>query len=64
MWVESDVNITSGESLVRQVLYGKRFFMKEFGIDTKVCFLPDCFGFTAALPQILKKAGVDYFLTH
>jgi len=64
MWVESDVNITSGESLVRQVLYGKRFFMKEFGIDTKVCFLPDCFGFNAALPQILKKAGVDYFLTH
>ncbi|RKY12209.1 MAG: alpha-mannosidase [Planctomycetota bacterium] len=64
MWVECDVNITSGESLVRQVLYGKRFFIKEFGIDTKVCFLPDCFGFTAALPQILKKAGVDYFLTH
>ena len=63
MWVESDVNVPSGEALIRQVLYGKRFFMKEFGIDTKVCFLPDCFGFTAALPQILKKSGVDYFLT-
>jgi alpha-mannosidase len=63
MWVETDVNIPSGESLVRQVLYGKRFFMQEFGIETKVCFLPDCFGFTGALPQILKKAGVDYFLT-
>jgi alpha-mannosidase len=63
MWVESDVNMPSGESLVRQVLHGKRFFRAEFGKDMKICWLPDCFGFTGALPQILKKAGVDYFLT-
>ncbi len=63
MWVESDVNIPSGESLVRQILYGKRFFKKEFNKDVDVCFLPDCFGFTATLPQLLKKAGVKYFLT-
>ena len=63
MWVESDVNIPSGESLVRQILYGKRFFRDEFGKDVDVCFLPDCFGFTGSLPQLLKKAGVKYFLT-
>lgn len=63
MWVEADCNLTSGESLVRQVLFGKRFFKKEFGVESKVLWLPDVFGYSAALPQILKKAGVDYFVT-
>ncbi len=63
MWVEADCNLTSGESLVRQVLYGKRFFKKEFGVDSKTLWLPDVFGYSAALPQILKKSGVDSFVT-
>ena len=63
MWVEADCNISGGESLVRQILYGKRFFQKEFGVDCKILWLPDVFGYSAALPQILKKSGVDSFLT-
>ncbi len=63
MWVEPDTNITGGESLVRQVLYGKNFFNKEFGLDMRVLWLPDVFGFSGALPQIMKKTGMDYFLT-
>ncbi len=63
MWVEPDCNLSSGESLVRQVLYGKRFFKKEFGVDSRVLWLPDVFGYSAALPQILKKSGVDWFVT-
>ncbi len=63
MWLEADCNLTSGESLVRQILYGKRFFMKEFGVDSRVLWLPDVFGYSAALPQILKKSGVDWFVT-
>ena len=63
MWVEADCNLTSGESLVRQVLYGKRFFKSEFGVDSKTLWLPDVFGYSAALPQILKKCGVDSFVT-
>ena len=63
MWVEADCNIPSGESLVRQVLHGKRYFMEEFGVETDVLYLPDVFGYSAALPQILKKARVDYFMT-
>ncbi len=63
MWVESDCNMPSGESLVRQCLYGKRFFKEEFDIDARIGFLPDVFGFCAQLPQILKKCGADYFLT-
>ncbi len=63
MWVESDTNVPSGESLVRQILFGKRFFQQEFGVDSKILWLPDVFGYSAALPQILKKAGVDYFMT-
>lgn len=63
MWIEPDTNISGGEALVRQLLYGKRFFREEFGKDVKMLWLPDVFGYTAALPQILKKAGVDYFLT-
>ncbi|MBQ2774519.1 MAG: alpha-mannosidase [Clostridia bacterium] len=63
MWVESDTNVTSGESLVRQFLIGKRFFKDEFGVDNKIMWLPDVFGYSAALPQIMKKAGIDYFMT-
>ncbi|MBQ3016489.1 MAG: alpha-mannosidase [Clostridia bacterium] len=63
MYVECDCNLTSGESLVRQLLYGKKFFKDEFGKESKVLFLPDVFGYSAAMPQILKKSGVDYFVT-
>lgn len=63
MWVEADCNLTSGESLVRQLLYGKRFFAEEFGVDCKILWLPDVFGYSAALPQILVKSGVDAFVT-
>jgi alpha-mannosidase len=63
MWVESDCNVVSGESLVRQFLYGQRFFEKEFGKRTDVVWLPDVFGYSAAFPQIIKKAGMKYFMT-
>ncbi|GMQ58643.1 alpha-mannosidase [Vallitalea sediminicola] len=63
MWVEPDTNISGGEALIRQVVYGKRFFREEFGKDMKILWLPDVFGYTASLPQILKKSGVDYFMT-
>ena len=63
MWVEPDCNLSSGESLVRQLIFGKRFFKEEFDVDSKILWLPDVFGYNAALPQILKKAGVDKFVT-
>jgi len=63
MWVEPDMNVTGGESLVRQCLYGKKFFRDEFGVDVNNLWLPDVFGYSAALPQILKKSGIDYFIT-
>ncbi|WP_199616718.1 alpha-mannosidase [Paenibacillus alkalitolerans] len=63
MWVESDTNVPGGESLVRQILYGKRFFMQEFGQEMKTLWMPDVFGYTASLPQILKKSGVDHMMT-
>ncbi|HPT79353.1 MAG TPA: alpha-mannosidase [Candidatus Atribacteria bacterium] len=63
MWVEPDCNIPSGESFVRQLLLGKRFFKEEFGVDSRILWLPDVFGFSGALPQILKKSGVDFFMT-
>lgn len=62
-WVEADTNIASGESLIRQLLYGREFFLKEFGVESKVYSLPDCFGFTWALPQIIKRSGMKYFYT-
>jgi alpha-mannosidase len=62
-WVEFDTNVPSGEALVRQLLYGKMYARKEFGIDVKSCLLPDSFGYTGALPQLLKKAGVEYLIT-
>ncbi|QTA38957.1 alpha-mannosidase [Thermosipho ferrireducens] len=63
MWVEPDCNIPSGESLVRQFYYGQKFFEKEFGKKSKVCWLPDVFGFSWILPQIIKEAGMEYFIT-
>lgn len=63
MWVECDTNVPNGESLVRQFLYGKRYFAQKFDLDTKDMWLPDCFGYSAALPQILRSSGVDSFFT-
>ena len=63
MWVEADCNLTSGEGFVRQFLYGKRFLKDEFDVDSRILWLPDVFGYSAALPQILKKCGIDYFMT-
>ncbi len=63
MWVEADTNVSGGEPLVRQFLYGKRFFREEFGKDMRCLWLPDVFGYNGALPQIMKKCGVDYFMT-
>jgi len=63
MWVEADCNLPSGESLVRQLLYGKRFFMREFGYETRVLWLPDVFGYPGNLPQLMAAAGCDFFLT-
>jgi alpha-mannosidase len=63
MWVEADCNIPSGESLVRQLVLGKRFFLDEYGIETREVWLPDVFGYPASLPQLMAQAGVDHFLT-
>ena len=63
MWLEADTNLASGESLIRQILYGKRFMKEEFGVDNKILWLPDVFGYSGALPQILRKCGVTRFLT-
>ncbi len=62
-WVEMDCNIPAGESLVRQFLYGQRFFRQEFGITCRELWLPDVFGYSAQLPQIMRQAGIRYFLT-
>lgn len=63
MWVEADCNLISGESMVRQFLHGKNFFKDEFDVEVDNLWLPDVFGYSAAMPQILKKSGVNYFLT-
>lgn len=63
MWLEADCNLISGESMVRQILHGKEFMQTEFGVDSKCLWLPDVFGYSAAMPQILKKCGVDRFVT-
>ncbi len=63
MWVEADTNVSGGEALIRQVLYGKRFYREEFGKEIETLHLPDVFGYSGALPQILKKSKVPYFLT-
>lgn len=63
MWVEADSNLSGGEALVRQFLYGKKYFREKFGKEMNICWLPDAFGFSGALPQIMRKCGIDYFLT-
>lgn len=63
MWVEADCNIPNGESLVRQLLHGKNFFRDELGVDVRNVWIPDVFGYSAALPQIFRQAGCDTFLT-
>ena len=59
MWVESDCNVTSGESLIRQIVHGKRFFKEEFEVDNKILWLPDVFGYSAKIPQILKNLELN-----
>jgi alpha-mannosidase len=63
MWVEPDLNMPGGESLVRQILVGKRYFHDKFGVDVKIGWNPDSFGYNWQLPQIYKKSGMDYFVT-
>jgi alpha-mannosidase len=63
MWVEPDLNIPGGESLVRQILIGKRYIMQHYGVDVRIGWNPDSFGFNWQLPQIYKKSGIDYFMT-
>ncbi|MCX5381574.1 glycoside hydrolase family 38 C-terminal domain-containing protein [Streptomyces sp. NBC_00091] len=63
MWVESDTNMVGGEAMARQFLYGKKFFLDEFGIETRNVWLPDSFGYTAAMPQLVKLSGAQWFLT-
>lgn len=63
VWVECDTNLPSGESLIRQILYGRRFYREELNTDSRVVWLPDCFGFSAALPQIMRGCGAEYFAT-
>ncbi len=63
MWVEADTNISGGEALVRQFLYGKRFMQDEFGVDCELLWLPDVFGYSGNMPQIMRGAGCKYFAT-
>jgi len=63
MWVESDTNLVGGESLIRQFLHGTRYMREEFGVETRLLWLPDVFGYSYALPQIARGCGMDYFLT-
>ncbi|GMV93567.1 MAG: hypothetical protein AMXMBFR82_33450 [Candidatus Hydrogenedentota bacterium] len=62
-WIEPDHNVPSGESLIRQYLYGNRFYEREFGKRSLIAWVPDSFGYTWALPQIMKKAGLTAFVT-
>jgi alpha-mannosidase len=62
-WVEPDGNLPSGESMVRQFLYGKRYFKQRFGVDVDIAWMPDSFGYAWTLPQIMKKSGIRCFLT-
>lgn len=63
MWVEPDTNMSGGEALIRQLLYGKKFYKDEFDVDCQLLWLPDTFGYSAALPQILRGCGVKYLTT-
>jgi alpha-mannosidase len=63
MWVEPDLNLPGGESLVRQLLVGQRYFQKEYGVTAKIGWNPDSFGYNWQLPQIYKRSGINYFVT-
>ena len=63
MWVESDANLPGGEALARQFVHGKRFFLEEFGIETEEVWLPDSFGYSGALPQLIHLSGSRWFLS-
>ena len=63
MWVEADTNMPGGEAMARQFVAGKRFFLDNFGVETEEVWLPDSFGYSAALPQIVRASGSKYFLT-
>ncbi|AFZ30906.1 Alpha-mannosidase [Gloeocapsa sp. PCC 7428] len=63
LWVEPELNLVSGESIVRQLLYGQRYVLAKFGAISTVAWLPDSFGFCATLPQFLQQAGIEYFVT-
>ncbi|MGH9563371.1 MAG: alpha-mannosidase, partial [Terracidiphilus sp.] len=63
MWVEPDLNMPDGESLVRQLLVGKRWYKQNYGVDVRIGWNPESFGYTWQLPQIYKKSGIDYFVT-
>ncbi|NSW54292.1 MAG: alpha-mannosidase [Anaerolineae bacterium] len=63
MWVEADTNITGGESLIRQFIHGKRFMQDEFGVNSRIMWLPDVFGYSGAMPQIMAGCGIDGFMT-
>ena len=63
MWVEPDTNMSGGEALIRQILYGKKYYKEVFDVESEILWLPDTFGYTGALPQILKETGVKYLVT-
>jgi alpha-mannosidase len=63
MWVEADTNLSGGESLIRQFIHGKRFFRDEFGVNCEMLWLPDVFGYSGAMPQIMQGCGIKYFAT-
>ncbi|MFN4209266.1 MAG: alpha-mannosidase [Devosia sp.] len=64
LWLEPDVNVSSGESLVRHILYGVRYHEKTYGVRPRMLWLPDTFGYSAALPQLMEQSGLDTFVTH
>jgi len=63
-WVEPDCHLISGESFVRQIMYGQKFFKENFGITSRTCWQPDVFGVSWGLPQILARSGIEYFVTN
>ncbi|MDI6827564.1 MAG: hypothetical protein QME62_03660, partial [Armatimonadota bacterium] len=60
-WTEGDLNMASGEAIVRQILYAKRYFLEKFGVEPKICWEPDTFGHAWTIPQILAKSGIKYY---
>jgi alpha-mannosidase len=63
MWIEADTNVSGGEALIRQFVHGKRFFREEFGVGNELMWLPDVFGYSGAMPQIMRGCGIKYFAT-